>query len=202
MQHWAQGSDICGRVTNWNLAVFLSVTVDLEITGCCFDERGSLASGSCSENLIADKEACNVWVALESVHDFLESCELSGIPYRVVLENCIGQPNYLGLKLRDGSIHKPTYLVNLRVESVQVDEGVDTSIRKCIHTRFVICGWIDMVDSNCIGSQSLHEGSIKTTLCALRQGISFNKLIGDSYTRTTISTSNQKDVMLQEDFRK
>lgn len=73
------------------------------------------------------------------------------------------------------------YLADRTVERVQVEEEVDAVVRKDFHTAIVICLWVDMVDTNCIGAQCLHECSVKRALLCVDERIIGNKLICHPY---------------------
>jgi hypothetical protein len=73
-----------------------------------------------------------------------------------------------------------SYISNVRLEAVQIDEGVDTRTRKSIHAPGMIGGLVDVVDSDSICSELFHQIGITLALSSLDKRIVFDELVGDA----------------------
>ena len=66
---------------------------------------------------------------------------------------------------------------DVRAESVKVEEQIDASILEGAHTLVMIRCWVDVVDTNGIGSECLHECSIQFALISLGKWVVRSELV-------------------------
>ena len=76
-----------------------------------------------------------------------------------------------------------TCLVKLSVESVQIEEQVDTSRGKGSHAGVMVFGRVYMIYPYSIGPQVCHGGSVECTLSCIGQRVKGGKLIGNACAR-------------------
>ena len=161
LQHWPKRGDIRGRVADGNVAVFLRVAIGLDVSDRRFDvwrRHGAVAHG---QDFVADKNTCQVIVLLEFIQDFLESRELGLIPVRRKLVpqlTAICFQKFFELR---------TYLVDGRIERVQIDEQVYPGITKCLHATTMVSSRIYVVDTDGVRAEGLHELSIECALLGI-----------------------------------
>lgn len=60
---------------------------------------------------------------------------------------------------------------NIRVKSVQVDEGIYAGLVKGCHAPVVICAGVNVVNTDCVGTQRLHEVGIAGALISINQWV-------------------------------
>jgi hypothetical protein len=72
------------------------------------------------------------------------------------------------------------YLINSRVESLQINKQIDSGILKGRHATVVISGGVDVVDSDCVGAQFLHQSGVQFALSSINERVIVGKLVGDS----------------------
>lgn len=73
-----------------------------------------------------------------------------------------------------------SHLSNVSWEGVHIDEEVYVVLCEDIHASSVICRRIDMVHSDCVDSQGLHQSCVARALCGIDKRIAFLKLIGNT----------------------
>lgn len=94
-------------------------------------------------------------ILLESIHDKLESTILSRRPLRSTL--------------RDRAR-----------KSVQINKDIDTMRVEGLHARIVIQTRVDVIHTDGVGTQLLHQCSITGTLCTVCAELVALKLVGDA----------------------
>jgi hypothetical protein len=93
---------------------------------------------------------------MERVHDSSKRISLRNIPLR-------------------------TFLVDLRIERVEIQPQVDASVGERLHAVFVIGGWINVVNTDAVCANGLHESSVGGALVIVNEGVVWDELVGDSW---------------------
>lgn len=73
-----------------------------------------------------------------------------------------------------------TYLINSRVKCFQINKQINTGIRKGRHAPVVVSVRIDMVDTDCVGAQFLHQSGVQLALSGINEGVIVGKLVGNT----------------------
>lgn len=66
------------------------------------------------------------------------------------------------------------------VESIKVEPDVDAGVLESLHALVMFGRGIDVVDTDRIGSEGLHEVGIKLALVVVNERVFWEKLVGDS----------------------
>jgi len=77
--------------------------------------------------------------------------------------------------------------LDVRLETVHVDEEIDACLSKCLHASRMVREGINMVDPDGIRSKLLHQSSIKLALVCVDQGIVGNELISNAWKGMKVS---------------
>ena len=72
------------------------------------------------------------------------------------------------------------YISNVGLEAVQIYPQVDSNCGKCIHTPRVVLRGVNMVYTNRVRSELLHQCGVELALGGVHEGIIFDELIGDT----------------------
>jgi len=72
------------------------------------------------------------------------------------------------------------YLVNRRVESFQINKQINSGVLKGGHAPVVVSVRIDVVDTDCVGAQFLHQSGVQFALSGINERVIVGKLVGDS----------------------
>ena len=73
-----------------------------------------------------------------------------------------------------------TYLLNLCSKGIQVNEHVDTAVGKRLHTAVMRSIWVDVVDTNRVCAERLHESRVACALRGIDEWIVGNELVCNS----------------------
>jgi hypothetical protein len=138
--------------------MILTVAVCFHVGCSSLDIRRRHISLRGSQDLISDKEPAEVVVLVEDVHHSLESLKLGLVPLRLSHARSI-----------DGGI-----------ESVQVEPDVNASIGKSLHAGVMLGFWINVVNTDRVGTQSLHEVGITCALVVVDEWIVWQELVGNT----------------------
>ena len=84
------------------------------------------------------------------------------------------------LLVMSGNSWTDSYIADVGLEAVQIDEGVDSCLSEGIHATRMIAGFVDMVDTDCVCSKLFHESCVSLALFGIDKRIVFNKLIGNT----------------------
>ena len=103
---------------------------------------------------------------MEGVHDLLEAIILRLVPVGTIFH------------------------VEVRVEGVQVDPGVDACVGKGCHAAIVISGGIHVVDADGVGSECLHEIGVELALLGIGEWVVLSKLVGNTCERVRCGVCN------------
>lgn len=76
--------------------------------------------------------------------------------------------------------HNGPYVTNVCFETVHVHKHIYSSLSECIHTPLVVRRGVDVVHTDRIGAQFLHESGIEFTLCSINERVVFDQLIGNT----------------------
>lgn len=155
LEHRTEGCDISSGITDGDLAVALLVTVCLHIASGSKNVGRSNRVIDSGENFVADKETDGIVVLLEFVHGSLKSTS-----------HGLGPGRFLA--------------VDSSLKVIEIDEQVDTSISKDLHTVGMVRGLVDVVDANGVGTQLSHQRSIKLALCRVEERIVFAQLVSNT----------------------
>ena len=95
-----------------------------------------------------------------------------------------------------------TYGVDLGGESVEIDKEIDSSVGKCAHASLVVTARIDVVDTDRIRSQSLHELRIVAALVVVDQRVIGSELVGDTCdrVRNCMSSNTEHEITFDEEL--
>ena len=74
-----------------------------------------------------------------------------------------------------------TYRINGSIEGIQIDDQVDSGIRKSRHAARVVSIRINMVNTNGVCAQLFHEAGIERALLSIDEWISFSQLVCDTW---------------------
>lgn len=72
------------------------------------------------------------------------------------------------------------YSCDIGGEGIHINHSVDTSISESTHATIMVGISIDMVDTNRVGTQFLHQGSIPGALVGVDQRVIREQLVGDA----------------------
>lgn len=132
-----------------------------------------MARRTCGKHFVTDKEAGEIVVLLECVHNLGKGITLGLIPARCGL----GNSQHLGQV--QGAL-RMSYLLDLRIERVQVQPNVDASIGKCLHAIVVVGIRVDVVDAYRVGANLLHQRRVELALVIVDERVVGDQLVGDS----------------------
>jgi hypothetical protein len=93
---------------------------------------------------------------MERVHDSSKRISLRNIPLRA-------------------------FLVDLRIERVEIQPQVDTGVGERLHAVCVIGGWVNVVDADAVCANGLHQSSVGRALVVVDEGVVGDELVGDSW---------------------
>lgn len=155
LQVGTQLGNVCTRISYQEVPVALAVAVGLHVAHSGFDVGGSGAVSARVEHFVTDEEAGDVVIARESVHDSGIGVVLALGPVRVSADDVGG-------------------------ESVKVNPSVNASGGEGGHAAVVVGRGIDMVDTDRVRADGLHEGSIALALVGVGKRVAVGKLVGDA----------------------
>jgi hypothetical protein len=75
------------------------------------------------------------------------------------------------LTIADKEAMCETYWKDVRGESIHVNHGINTRVGKYIHASIMVSISVDMIHSNRVHAQFLHQSSISFALSGINQGI-------------------------------
>ena len=84
-----------------------------------------------------------------------------------------------------------SYVADVGLEAVQIDEAIDPFSCECIHAPLVVGGFVDVVDSDCIRSELLHKVCITLALFGIDKRIVFDELVGNTCIRPLLDNIRQ-----------
>ena len=70
-----------------------------------------------------------------------------------------------------------TYQLDVGLEAIHVHKKVYPCICESLHATGVICGGIDVVDTDGVGTEGLHEGGVCAALLYAHQGVIRDELV-------------------------
>lgn len=70
-----------------------------------------------------------------------------------------------------------TYGKDVSREGVHINHGIDPSVSKSLHATIVVGRRVDVVDTNGIGTQLLHQARVSLALLSVDQRISRYQLV-------------------------
>lgn len=74
-----------------------------------------------------------------------------------------------------------SYGKDVGVKGIEVDEQVNAGVIKRLHAAAVISIWVDVVDTNAVDAELLHELSVTLTLLSVDKGVVGTQLVGDTW---------------------
>lgn len=83
-----------------------------------------------------------------------------------------------------------SYEVDVSLETVQIHKEIDAVRREDIHATRVVGGFVDVIDSDSVCSQLLHQSSVTATLVDVHKRIIFDQLICDTCRMVQSCTTN------------
>jgi hypothetical protein len=95
---------------------------------------------------------------VEDIHDSLVSLELAHIPLRL----------------------RHARSLDVRVEGVQVEPDVDAGVGESLHAAIVVSARIDVVNTDGVGSEGLHQDGIAGALVIVDERVVRQQLVGDA----------------------
>lgn len=75
---------------------------------------------------------------------------------------------------------KQTYGEYVSIESVEVDEEVNTGICQGTHASGMVRIGVNVVDADGVGAELCHQRGIESTLVAISQGIGISQLVSNA----------------------
>jgi hypothetical protein len=79
-----------------------------------------------------------------------------------------------------------SYVSDIGLEAVQIDKGIDTAGREGIHTSSMISSAVDMIDTNGVGAELLHQSSITVALFSIDERIILDELISNTCIQSVV----------------
>lgn len=85
-----------------------------------------------------------------------------------------------------------TYWVDVRWKVVKINKQVNAVVSKCLHATIVVGSWVDMVNTDGVGTELLHKSGIELALLSVHQWIIRDKLVSNAYETRLVAAQLKK----------
>lgn len=90
-----------------------------------------------------------------------------------------------------------TYWVDISWEIIKIYQEIDSRVGKGGHTSIMVGFGIDVIDTNGIGAQCLHESCIAYALCRVHQRVVWDQLVCNAWNKKLASDEGHgKDMII------
>ena len=87
-----------------------------------------------------------------------------------------------------------TYWVDVRWEVVKINKQVNAVVSKRLHATIVVGSWVDVVNTDGVGTELLHKSGIELALLGVHQWIIRDELVSNAYeTRLAAAQLRNRD---------